>query len=90
METVDSRLRVTPLTQERVRVERLREPRRWAVREYGVDHACCLVEVRPNGSLLPMGPGLVHSAKQTIRVDGSVLETVLDQLGQLAAAGKPT
>jgi hypothetical protein len=84
MQIDDSRLRVTPVTEATVLIERLQDNGHWEVREYRRDQANVLVEVRPNGSLLPMGPGLLHSAKQPIQVDGSLLDTVLAQLGLTA------
>jgi hypothetical protein len=90
MQTDHSRLRVTPLTEATVLVERQQDNGHWEVREYRSDQANVLVEVRPNGSLLPMGPGLVHSAKQPIQIDGSVLDTVLAQLGRpVASSARP-
>ena len=85
MQTVDARIRVTPAAGGKVVVERLQDHGHWEVREYRAAEENVLVEVRPNGSLLPMGTGLVHSAKRPIRVDGSVLDTVLAELGQQAA-----
>jgi hypothetical protein len=82
MQTHDSRVRVTQVPGRKVLVERLQAHGHWEVREYGQDHSNILVEVRPNGSLLPMGRGLVHSSREPILVDASVLDTVLAQLGR--------
>lgn len=64
----------------KVLVERLQDNGNWKVWVYRLDPTNVLVEVRPNGSLLPMGPGLVHSAKDPLVVVGSLLDTILAEL----------